>query len=51
MTMGQPFRDLLASLGRAPSPAAGLARALKGLVVLSGATSGGLVFQPGGSAP
>ena len=49
--MGQPFSDLLATLGRAPSPTAGLARALKDLVALSGATSGGLVFQPGGSAP
>jgi two-component system, NtrC family, sensor kinase len=51
MTIEQPFRDLLGTLGRAASPTAGVARALNDLVALTGATSGGLAFEPDGSPP
>jgi GAF domain-containing protein len=45
------FPDLLATLGRASSPEAGFARALRRLVTLCGATAGGLCFLPGRGAP
>ena len=45
------FPDLLATLGRASSPEAGFARALRQLVTLCGATAGGLHFVPGRGAP
>jgi GAF domain-containing protein len=51
MKTGQPFRDLLVGVGRALTLEAGMNRALKALVVLSGATAGGLCFHPDGSAP
>jgi two-component system NtrC family sensor kinase len=46
MKIEQLFPDLLATLGRAASPEAGLARMLKQLVRLSGARVGGLCFNP-----
>jgi two-component system NtrC family sensor kinase len=41
-----PIPDLLATVGRAASPEAGFARALRQLVALSGAGAGGLSFVP-----
>jgi two-component system NtrC family sensor kinase len=51
MKIGRLFPDLLATLGRAASPEAGFARALRRLVVLCGATAGGLAFRPGPGLP
>jgi GAF domain-containing protein len=49
--IGPLLPDLLATLGRASSPEAGFARTLRQLVTLSGATSGGLAFEPRRGAP
>src|SRR5262252_137437 len=46
MKTGQPFRDLLVGVGRAPTLEAGVNRAVRELVALSGATAGGLCFHP-----
>ena len=51
MKIGRLFPDLLGTLGRAASPEAGIALALRQLVTLSGATAGGLVFRPPRGAP
>ena len=51
MKNGRLLPDLLATLGHAASPEAGFARALKQLVTVSGATAGGLCFQPGRGGP
>ena len=51
MTTGRKFHDILMTLGRASSPEVGFARALKQMVVLSGATVGGLSLLPVGGAP
>jgi GAF domain-containing protein/signal transduction histidine kinase len=51
MKIGPMLSDLLATLGRAASPQAGLGRALKQLVTASGATAGALSFTPGPGAP
>src|SRR5215470_1621300 len=51
MTTGRKFHDVLMTLGRAPSPEVGFARALKQMVALSGATVGGLSLLPVGGAP
>ena len=50
MKIGRLFPDLLATLGRASSPEAGFALALRRLLTLSGATAGGLAFAPGRAA-
>jgi GAF domain-containing protein len=51
MKIGRLFPELVATLGRAASPEAGFARALRRLVALSGATAGGLAFRPGPGVP
>src|SRR5512132_2530802 len=51
MKNGWLFPELLSSLGRAVSPEAGFARALRQLFTLSGAKSGGLCFLPLGGTP
>src|SRR3990172_2379748 len=50
MKIGRLFPDLLATLGRASSPEIGVARGIKRLVTLTGASAGRLPF-PGGPGP
>ena len=47
MKIGRLFPDLLSALGRAASPEAGFALALRRLVVLAEADAAGLAFSPG----
>ena len=51
MTTGRLAPDLLTTLGRASSPEAGFARALRQLVALSGAGAGALRFTPTRGTP
>jgi two-component system, NtrC family, sensor kinase len=51
MKIGRLFPELLATVGRAASLDASLARALGQLVTVSGATSGGLCFLPRRATP
>src|SRR3990172_8133870 len=50
MKIGRLFPDLLATLGRASSPEIGVARGIKRLVTLTGASAGRLTFS-GGPGP
>ena len=50
MKIGRLFPDLLASLGRASSPQVGVARGIKRLVKLTGASAGRLTYS-GGPGP
>jgi two-component system NtrC family sensor kinase len=50
MKIGRLFPDLLATLGRASSPEVGVARGIKRLVALTGASAGRLTFS-GGPGP
>ena len=47
MKIGRLFPDLLATLGRASSPEIGVARGIKRLVTLTGASAGRLTFWGG----
>ena len=51
MKTGRLVADLLTTLGRASSPEAGFAHALRQLVALSGATAGALRFEPERGTP
>ncbi|MGH6954040.1 MAG: hypothetical protein ACREGL_07660, partial [Alphaproteobacteria bacterium] len=50
MKIGRIFPDLLAALGRASSPEIGVARGIRRLVRLTGASAGRLTFS-GGPGP
>src|SRR5574342_1329985 len=50
MKIGRLFPDLLAALGRASSPEIGVARGIRRLVRLTGASAGRLTFS-GGTGP
>ena len=51
MKIGRLFPDLLAALGRAPTPEAAFTRMLRQLASVSGARAGALAFGPDRSAP
>src|SRR5262249_13525941 len=51
VNVGRFLPDLLATLGRAPSPDVAFARTIRQLVTLSGARSGGLTFEPRRGVP
>jgi GAF domain-containing protein/nitrogen-specific signal transduction histidine kinase len=51
MKTGRLVADLLTTLGRASSPEAGFARALRQLVTVSGARAGSLCLDPGRGTP